>query len=334
MLAAAPVSLEHSLKRITATSVRLRNDLSARDVWLAELLRQPGLPPMLLRPVLGHALPIEKRLFVTGTRGIVALVGLSAVHIEALGIPVPAPPAPSPLLDALAAQLLSPVLGALRAVCDDDLQVSVVEAGDGLPLGPDWVAFSLQTHFLRKRLPVRVSIGLAARLAERSGRVPVAARQAAPVPLVVGHRLSLPLAGLRALEVGDVLLAGAADADTCAEVHIDGGCAAGLAYLATARLADGRIEHLNPGAWPPHRATPTGGPQLQLDVVLARLTLPADRCRSLALGKALAPWPRAASADVALLRLAGQPVANLRRTCVAGRMGFEIERISPMLRKG
>jgi hypothetical protein len=328
-MVAAPVSLGPRLKRTTTTAVRLRNDLSARDVWLAELLRQPGLPAMLLRPVLGHDLPIEKRLIVTGTRGIVAQVGLSAVHLEALGITTPMP-SPS-LLDSLAAQLLSPAIGALRAVCDDDLQVSVEEAGDGLPLGADWVAFSLQTHFLRKRLPVRVSIALAARLAERSARVPVAARQAAPLPLVVGHRLRFPLARLRALRVGDVLLAGATDAATCAQVHIDGEGTGGLEYLATARLADGRIEHLSPGVWPQHLAALTGGgPELQLNVVLARLTMPADQCRAFALGKNLAPWPRAASADAATLCLAGQTLADVRRTRVAGYTGFEIERMRPL----
>lgn len=312
--------------RLPRAVERLRRALEQRSVHLADLLRQPGVPNVMLQVDVPGSSPsddrIEKWLVLDGRHGCAARVGLTSRLLRRLGVTADER---VELLDALAAQLLAPLMGALRALCEEELQVRVLDASCGPCDETERLTIGLRSaDDTQDVLPLSVPARLLRRLAEHAEQAPMRA-DVARVPLMVGHVLALSVEKLRALEVGDVLLADQPDAARCAGLYLDAANRARPVRVATVDASDGRILHVAPHGW---RARPVSGgddPLVPMELALAHFELPAPSLRELKVGAVVPGWP-GPIAMPARLRLAGCPIADVRGTRVAGWPGAEILR--------
>ena len=308
----------------SAQELRLRRALAQRDVELATLLRERGLPEIIVQDAAPEDGAADGRiaqwLLIEGTRAWAACIGLTPRLLKRLGLRADER---VELLEAAAAQLLAPTMGALRALCEDELQLRVLDAAQAPGDGPDVLTLGLRiANGEPDLLPLRLPAHLARRIAQRAEQCPALPHAA---PVFLGHSVRLPVASLLALRVGDVLLAEASDADRRAALYFGGGIAARPVRLGTIRMVDGRIEHLVPNGWRAWAPSEGTQPSVALDVVLGHLTLQPGWRSTLKVGDTLPGWP-VEHGGPPRLRLGGRPIADVHGTHVAGRAGFEILR--------
>lgn len=317
--------LERDLVDTTRAQIASRNQLSRQRARLSEVLRDCSLADVRLAQADGPPADSRWRLLLKGPQGEVLRLGLPPAVLERVGATDTLRP---PLRQALAAQLLAPVLPGLARFFGQDLAPFIEPAIERGADTSDWVRF----HVLLPGINEPMLAQMPQAFAERLIAVLAAARRDVgvnvPVPLFAAHCLCLSVATVRSLCVGDVLLADVAahHAGSAVRLHVESASTSRQArYLATIRAEDGHVLHLADAGRSASQAGASGlGPQVQVEMVEARLAGDAAGCRALALGRRFDAWDNASWLIQPELRVGGRTWGTLRRTRVAGRLGFEI----------
>ncbi len=318
--------LERDLVGTTRAQIASRNQLSRQRARLSEVLRDCSLADVRLAQADGPPTDSCWRLLLKGPQGELLRLGLPPAVLERVGA---AETLRAPLRQALAAQLLAPMLPGLARFFGQDIAPFIEPATERGADTSDWIRF----HVLLPGINQPLLAHMPQAFAERLIAVLAAARRDVGVnvlvPLFAAHCLCLSVATVRNLCVGDVLLADVAAphaAGSAVRLHVESASTSRQArYLATVRAEDGHVLHLADAGRNVSQAGASGlGPQVQVEMVEARLVGDAAGCRALALGRRFDAWDNATWLIQPELRVGGRRWGTLRRTRVAGRLGFEI----------
>lgn len=325
--------LESGTFRATRLQIDLRNQLSGRFVWLHALFEDASFPRVRIRRLAGHPLPGTRwRVLVLGRADVLLTIALpTSLTDGALHVPNHTP---SWQLQALAASVLAPLLPHLRSFFEQELELRVQDGWESEAVAGPSLRFlvNVASEALDLTLPCFLSEAFAPRLIHllKRRRSSFAAIDA-PVSLFVGNQLRVPVRELLQLQESDVLMCDQVLQEEVPQTRLYLQSADALQagrYLATVRAESGRVEHLAPGGWTGTGLNPSPGmPLAAVDAIEARLTLPATRCRRLAIGEYIDGWKDTPRLEPVQLFVAGRLVAQGRCTFVAGRGGYEILQI-------
>lgn len=321
-----PRALEDVLgPRGLPVNARFRNLIASRTVLLGDLLGTAHAPGVRLRHADGSESPL--RLVIEGEGAALAQVGLPAELLQALGV---AQGLSLPVLSAMAAQMISPLLPSMRNFFEQDIRVRVESSQERGPDTYRWAKFLLCPASVPVGMPCRVREVFSQKLVDLASAIPGEGHDQTRIPLILGVQQRLTPAQLRRLAVGDVIVVDEAQPGRL-DLRID----TLSPPLASPRLAvvsrnDGRIEHLSPGAWHEFQRSSSAvdGTAVAVDVVVGRMSLYAYKCRKLVLGQCIADWGSVAWLDHAQLRLCGRRFGTARAMTVAGVLAFEITSVS------
>lgn len=318
--------LERGMVRSSRANLVLRNRLSLRTAWLADLAGDAALPRIGLLPA-GRPVEFRWRMIFSGRQGALLQLGLPDAFLESVGA---ARGTRAGLVQALAAHHAEPLMPMLRTLFGQDIDVRVEAAPHGWPEAADWSKFQICIGSLEHRLPARMIDAFALELSRRLGvRAPRAVADI-PVQVTAGARCLVPASALRHLGEGDVLLGDETTGPGDEEVRLFvQGADAGRAdrWIASVRRLDGRVVHLRPAVAHGPARDPGGGPWVALDVVEASLQLTAKRCRMLAIGQRMPHWEDVVWCDEAAVRWGATCLGFARKIRIAGRVAFEIVRL-------
>ena len=317
--------LERDLVGTTRAQIASRNQLSRQRARLSEVLRDCSLADVRLVQADGPPADSRWRLLLKGPQGELLRLALPPAVLERVGAADTLRP---PLRQALAAQLLAPMLPGLARFFGQDLAPFIEPVTERGADTSDWLRFHVLLpgidHPLLAQMPQAFAERLIAVLAAARRDVGVNVQ----VRLFAAHCLCLPVTTVRSLCVGDVLLVDetASYAASAIRLHVESASTSRQArYLATVRAEDGRVLHLADAGRSASQAGASGlGPRVQVEMVEARLVGDAAGCRALALGQRFDAWDNASWLIQPELRVGGTSWGYLRRTRVAGRIGFEV----------
>lgn len=318
--------LERGMVRGSRQQIDLRNQLSRSYFWLNELFEDASLPRACLLAQSGPPLDTRWRVLVSGPAGVLLTIALPTSLTEgALHLPNHTPAGHR---QALAACILAPLLPHLCSLFEQEIELHVQDGQEAdAPAGP-WVLFHVALRHPDVFLPCCLAEAFAPRLIQLMKQQQSRVAIDAPVSLFVGHQLRVPEREVLQLQEGDVLLCDPVPPGAAPRTRLYLESAAALRkgrYLATVRAEDGRIEHLAPGDWAERDPNPSPDmPFAAVDAIEARLTLPAQRCRELAIGQHIDGWKETRRLEPVQLCVAGRLVAHGRCTSVAGHRGYEI----------
>lgn len=317
--------LESGMVRCSPAQLMLRNRLGRGHVWLNDLFGESSLPFVDVGIGAGDGPPeFSWRLLIAGPTGVLMQVGITDMLIDALGL---SRRGPESLWQALAAQWAAPFMPALRTFFEQEVEPRLERAPNGWPDTEGWPKFHFTIATLRQTLPGRVVDAFALKLAEKATRSQRRRDAHLQMPLFAGRQLRLSPGEVRRLKRGDVLLCDGTATGEAPQTRLYVESSAPphpWRYLATVRTDDGRVDHLSPGAWHDSHGAACGQPRVHVDIVQARLQLPVDRCRALAVGQCIEGWQQATWLSEAELRIGRRPLARARPLRLVGRDGFEI----------
>jgi hypothetical protein len=328
----ALAGLESGMVRGSRLQIDLRNQLSRSFVWLHTLLEDVSLPRVCIRPLAGPPPDTRWRVLVLGRGGVLLTIALpTSLTDGALHLPNHMP---SPQRQALAASILAPLLPHLRSFFKQDLDLQVQDGWESEAVAGPSVRFQvgLAIQALDVILPCFLSETFAPRLIDLLKRRRSSLAIDAPVSVFVGNQLRVPVREVLQLKEGDILLCDQVPhgAAPLSRLYLQSAAAMREGrYLATVRAEDGRVEHLAPTGWAAAGwSSASDMPLAAVDAIEARLSLPATRCRGLAIGEHIGGWKDMLPLEPVQLCIAGGLVAHGRCTSVAGRRGYEIVRIA------
>jgi hypothetical protein len=314
--------LEEGLPNRTPAQVAFHNLLVTRQVRLCDVL---GTGPQGLRLVAaGNDWDASILLAVEGAGGTLAELGVSHPLVQALGIRLDLPP---PLLHAVAGQLLSPVLPALRVFFNQDVSIRILQREPGPLETNGWVNFRLFFSTWRVDEPCRVHEAYLPLLHARALALPCRYLREVPVPLFLGEQLLLRPAELMALQAGDVVLSQHPDPKSWGLFTEPRRANQPSQCLAVMDKGDGRVAHLPSGPWrmSPRPVAAAGELRVAVEVIAARLALTAEQCRGLARGQALPGWAEVKRLARPELRIGTRMLWHTKAVRVSQRWGYELE---------
>jgi hypothetical protein len=183
----ATVRLEDGLPQVQPDFAEFRNLIGPRTVLLGDLLRMELPEIRLIAPGSDWESPLW--LLVEGVHGTVAQMAVCPPLLEAMGM-ARQPNLSVSLLSAVAAQLLVPMLPALRAFFEQDVTVRVVSGSEGCPHTDRWARFRLAPRARNFfSMPCRVHASFACELRDRASTAPRCQHRDVPVPLFVGEQV-------------------------------------------------------------------------------------------------------------------------------------------------
>ena len=228
--------------------------------------------------------------------------------------------------DAVAAQCLGPVMGALRSLFHDELTVRVEDADAQWPWRRDALELELSIDGDTNALACCVHDRYAPKIRDLAHTLPAPVPlRRTEIPMFAGHQIRVATAQLRALQVGDLLLCEEPEMhdDSHLSVFMQAtlGDASRSRFFGVVLFEGGRVTQLAPGHRIEAAQSDIQGPVVTVDIVLGRFTTPSLECRALALRQRLDAHGASRKRQ---LQVAGRVIGTVRETRLGRRRAYEV----------